>query len=370
MRRTGPPRELISEILSSSSLIAMETISFAGMDHPRRRLRRPFAVQIKSRCPGFTLVELLVVIAIIGILVALLLPAVQAAREAARRSECSNNLKQIGLALQNYAATHTTFPPGRFGCDTDNVSPCSGVPNANRIGPSMFVMILPYLEEQSLYDVFFQDRFVGGPWVTTSGGDISWVGRYREALRERPKMFVCPSDQAPACCEMDGFVVVGKSHFLPVNTCAATGNYAGVMASMEGPPANDLGVKIGSGSFLYVKSLGLKEFTDGLSNTLFVGEAIVSNTKSGGGMVWSLGYRFSTLRTAVNPINTPTGKGIVTTVADRPPMNGAFQSAHPGGAQFVFGDGHVTFLDDNIDHLRVYAALATRNGSEVVDGGK
>jgi prepilin-type processing-associated H-X9-DG protein len=231
----------------------------------------------------------------------------------------------------------------------------------------MFVAILPFLEEQELFDVFYQDRFIGGPWVTKAGGDVTWLARYEEAIAARPSGFVCPSDSPPGCCELDGFVVVGESQFMSGRvTCAATGNYAGVMASMEGPPSNSYAVKLGSGSFLYIKKLGLREFTDGLSSTLFVGEAVVSNTASGGAIVWNLGYRFSTLRTAVNPINTPTGKGTTTTASNRPPMNGAFQSTHPGGAQFVFGDAHVVFLDDNIDHLRVFAALATRNGSETI----
>src|SRR4051812_14462593 len=158
------------------------------------------------RRAGFTLIELLVVIAIIGVLIALLLPAVQAAREAARRGQCSNNLKQIGLALQNFASTNKTFPAGRYGCDTDNVGDCTSVPTANRVGPSMFVAILPQVEEQSLYDVFNQDRFVGGPWVTTAGGDITWVPKYKDAIATRPSVFVCPTDQAPPCCEMDGAV--------------------------------------------------------------------------------------------------------------------------------------------------------------------
>jgi len=315
---------------------------------------------------GFTLVELLVVIAIIGVLVALLLPAVQAAREAARRSQCSNNLKQIGLALHNHASAHKDFPAGRLGCDTQAGNPCAGVAAADRLGPSFFVAILPYLEQQSLYNQYSLDGFVGAPWATRAGGDISWVSRYRDALATRPEVFVCPSDTAPVCGEPDGFLIVGESHYLPFGTCAATGNYAGVMASMEGPPSNSYDVKMGSGSFLYLRKLRPRDITDGLSNTLFVGEAVVSNTASGGAIVWSLGYRFSTLRTAVNPINTPTGRGILTTASGRVPMNGAFQSQHPGGSQFVFGDGHVGFLSENIDHLRVYAALATRNGEEVI----
>lgn len=337
----------------------------------RKRFSSRFESSLCSqRTAAFTLVELLVVIAIIGILVALLLPAVQAAREAARRSQCINNLKQIGIALQNYESTHKTFPAGRLGCDTWTGEPCSGVPLTERVGASLFVAILPFIEEQSLFDQFNIENFVGGPWVTKTGGDISWLPRYERAIGTRPQVFVCPSDSPPICCIPDGTLIVGESHYVSgrVN-CAATGNYAGVMASMEGPPDNSYLVKVGSGAFLYVKELGLRKFTDGLSTTLFVGEAVVSETADGGGMVWNLGYRFSTLRTATNPINTPSGKGILTTSANRTPMNGAFQSKHPGGALFVFGDAHVEFLDDNIDHLRVYAALATRNGGEAIGVG-
>lgn len=319
-----------------------------------------------NRQRAFTLVELLVVIAIIGILVGLLLPAVQAAREAARRSQCTNNLKQIGLALQNHASTHGEFPAGRLGCDNWPGQPCQGVPTDERVGASFFVTILPYLEEQSLFDDFSKQNFVGGPWVTASGGSLTWLTNYSDAIAARPNVFVCPSDEAPPCAVPEGTLIVGESHYLSGRvTCAATGNYAGVMASMEGPPDNSYLVKLGSGAFNYKKTLGIRQFTDGLSNTLFVGEAVVSDTKDGGAIVWNLGYRFSTLRTAANPINTPTGKGIVTTAANRVPMNGAFQSKHPAGALFVFGDAHVDFIGENIDHLRVFAPLATRNGGEV-----
>ena len=103
---------------------------------------------------AFTLVELLVVIAIIGILVSLLLPAVQQAREAARRMQCSNNLKQIALALANYESGVGVFPPGRMGCDGWTQDVCKDNPGIQRPGTSGFVMILPQLEQQNLYDKF------------------------------------------------------------------------------------------------------------------------------------------------------------------------------------------------------------------------
>src|SRR5690349_15987696 len=114
---------------------------------------------------AFTLVELLVVIAIIGILVALLLPAIQAAREAARRAQCTNNLKQIGIALLNYESAKKDLPAGRHGCDLHLASPgVCGCSNdaVKEDGASAFVELLPFMEENALYDLVHYDR--GGLW--------------------------------------------------------------------------------------------------------------------------------------------------------------------------------------------------------------
>ncbi|MGD9128657.1 MAG: DUF1559 domain-containing protein, partial [Planctomycetia bacterium] len=143
------------------------------------------------RQKGFTLVELLVVIAIIGILIALLLPAIQAAREAARKLGCANNLKQIGLGIMNYESTHHHFPPGRVGCDRDSTGNyCNGI--HQEVATSGFVAILPHLELQNIYDLF---NFSSGPWTEQ---DASWitVGSNRDAVAQRPPVFVCPSDTA------------------------------------------------------------------------------------------------------------------------------------------------------------------------------
>jgi prepilin-type N-terminal cleavage/methylation domain-containing protein len=316
---------------------------------------------------AFTLVELLVVIAIIGVLVALLLPAVQAAREAARRSQCTNNLKQIGIGLHNHLSAKRVFPAGRYGCDTWDEGPCDGVTLKDRVGPSLFVAILPYIEEQTLWEKFDIDGFVGGPWVTKNNGDLTWVPRYADAIGTRVNVFVCPSDETPLCAKLDSQnVVVGKSHFLPAGTCAACGNYAGVIGSV-GPPENDFNtVKLGNGPFIYLKKFSPKKISDGLTQTMLVGEALAVEPDGLGGIVWNLGYRFSTLRTTKNPINTPPGEGFVVTATDRGPMNGAFQSRHAGGALFLFGDGRVDFLNENVDHTRVYIAMSTRNGNEIV----
>ena len=132
---------------------------------------------------GFTLVELLVVIAIIGVLVALLLPAVQAAREAARRMSCSNNLKQYGIAQLNYESTKKTFPPARPGPDATSSQEvrsigrpagprASGGNGYERSGVSGFVLVLPFMEQQALYNQFDIDRG-DGVWLS-SVSQVSW----------------------------------------------------------------------------------------------------------------------------------------------------------------------------------------------------
>jgi prepilin-type processing-associated H-X9-DG protein len=313
-------------------------------------------------------VELLVVIAIIGILVALLLPAVQAAREAARRSQCMNNLKQIGLALLNYESTHKVFPAGRYGCDATSTPDCDGLTDAQRVGPSAFVAILPQLEEQALYEQFAQDKFENGPWITKVSGDVTWLPRYASAIAARPSIFVCPTDNPELCCEVSSdAVIVGESHFLGrTATCAATGNYA-LCAGTNGPPSTDwFAMKHdNTGAFVYMQKFALRRFTDGLASTLFVGEAVDTSTLNGA-LVWNLGYRHSSLRSTKNPINTPPGFPIYSDLYNRR-LNGAFQSKHPGGAQFVFGDGHVSLVSESISQS-IYDALATRAGSDVAAG--
>jgi prepilin-type N-terminal cleavage/methylation domain-containing protein/prepilin-type processing-associated H-X9-DG protein len=295
--------------------------------------------------PAFTLVELLVVIAIIGVLVALLLPAVQAAREAARRSQCSNNLKQLGLALENYESALGSFPPGRMGCDGDGSFQCSGFNSKpGDIGISGFVALLPFIEQQGLYNAI---DWTVPPW---SASDTNWVnnGQNIQLLNARPKFLVCPSDNSqPFRANM----VAGKQ--------AATGSYAMVAGTMGPPNGSDVKMK-NTGMFLYRTGLRRADMTDGTSAQMMIGETIENHT-SASSNVWTVGGRFSTLRTTKNPLNQKPGTGAFLNGTE----NGAFGSKHPAGAQFLFGDGHVSFIPNTINFTD-YQRLSNRSDGESV----
>ena len=298
------------------------------------------------RTSGFTLVELLVVIAIIGILVALLLPAVQAAREAARRSQCTNNLKQLGLAVANYEGSFKVYPPGRMGCDGITNYPCQNDNNIQRVGTSAFVMLLPYLEQQTLYDSMdFNSGLYSLQFAMNTQNQV--------AVGQRPKVFICPSDTTLPNRDMGGYRA-GTNSYAMVN---------GQIGPEQGISAN---VKIGNtGVFQYRWSYAQNNVLDGLSNTAFFGETYNGHLDEVAN-VWSVGSRHETLRSTTNPPNTAPGKGIYTAPYG-PKLNGAFASRHPGGVMFAFGDGHVSFISQVID-LPTYRAISTRESGEAISG--
>lgn len=326
--------------------------------------------RIDRKAAGFTLVELLVVMTIIGILIALLLPAVQAAREAARRMGCGNNLRQIALAMLNYESAQKMFPPGRPGCDgfyadpklgCTSPNPPANSPDPAHSGVSAFVLILPQLEQQALYDLFGLNR--GGVWNGDPFSDPTWYGdaSKQQAVKTRPAVLVCPSDTSKP--------IADNYYNLPFD--CATGSYA-LSAGTHGPSYGGdpyLVKMFNDGMFVYAHPRAVIDIRDGLSTTMIVGEVIEAHTASLSN-IWSLFQRqVETYRTTENPLNTPPGQGTTMPSSGKvgPSSNSAFASRHASGGNFAFADGSVAFLSENMS-LPVYRALSTIAGQEMVSG--
>jgi len=293
---------------------------------------------------AFTLIELLVVIAIIAILIMLLLPAVQKVREASARAKCANNLKQMGLALANYEQNQKFYPPGRHGCDGITNGPCSSQTDIQRNAASGFILLLPYMEQQNLYELFDQNDL---PYNQGS----TWQSANRAGVEFRPSFVVCPSDPSKP------FVDGGSGIKL------ATGSYALVQGSVGPSDGISANLKLyNNGMFMYKITLALAGMTDGTSNTIMIGETYESDTPESRNL-WTQGARHeSSMRSTNNALNTLPGTGITTSPYGID-LNGAFGSHHTSGANFVFADGHVAFIRDSIS-LSTYKAISTRAGNE------
>jgi prepilin-type N-terminal cleavage/methylation domain-containing protein/prepilin-type processing-associated H-X9-DG protein len=322
---------------------------------------------------GFTLVELLVVITIIGILIALLLPAVQAAREAARRTQCSNNLKQIGLAVLNYESARTVLPPGAFFNDIA----------AQRRG-SILVHILPYMELQSLYDAF---RFTANTDGQCYSGSTDPIGATPVAA------YRCPSDTAPtlfntndgtgdytsgvapaALVALHNYTASRGSDQLHDNAPSCSCSMAGLFNSNATPPPGNLDApnKSFSGPFSRRgRCLPLAEVRDGLSNTIFFGEVLpMSSWHNGHG--WATTNNGNGYDSTAIPINYDTSNRGSTGDACHRYCNyntaEGFKSAHSGGANFTYGDGSVHFLPESIDY-QTYQYLGAKADGMPVSAG-
>lgn len=336
---------------------------------------------------AFTLVELLVVIAIIGVLIALLLPAVQQAREAARRMQCSNNLKQLGLALHNYHDTNGAFPMVSY------------VDNTNRPA-SWLVRIWPFIEQSAAYDqCTFQSDWTG------IGFDRNW----RVTTNVVVDSLNCPSNP------MDRFLTQTSSSATqndgaPAEVRYQRADYVGVGGgyNMTGATASHWygyhGMNDYNGIFVALDSrntqtASFRDITDGTSNTLAVGEQsnfIRSlNTSTGEvtfhdsreyghrGGAWSGGgghngngswygnwEGHSSIRVGINyahtsGYNNPLGTGNDPGKGGRSGHHTIFTSAHPGGALFVLGDGSTRFVSENIT-LDTLRNLANRADGKVL----
>jgi len=327
---------------------------------------------------GFTLVELLVVIAIIGILMSLTVPAVNAVRANAQKTQCASNLTNFIKACLAYESAFRVYPPGRVGCDCTQTGQCSTIRSDQgykRSGTSGFVMLLPQLDEAKLYANFnnfkYGALFPGDPVETCSDKTTtSWKSSVSDSgntFIAQPSYFVCPSEKSTA------------RTVSIMSTTTAVSSYAFCMGTW-GPKAYN--VKGGefvcynnTGMFGYRIARGAQDCVDGLSNTIFLGE-VRDPTGGGSRNAWMMGYRLlDSLRSTENLLNVGNTKGIGGTYVqdkENKPLNnvtvyGAFASRHSGGANFAFGDGHVVFLNDMME-AALYRWLSTRNGTPYVSG--
>lgn len=313
---------------------------------------------------AFTLIELLVVIAIIAVLIALLLPAVQKVREAANRSQCTNNLKQIALAVHNYESTFRSLPgnywPADDGGDNSPGDQADKTPGAW----SWLAYILPFLEQENVYR---QGNVTRGS-LRQSGVTGTWI-----------KTFLCPSDSAQS------ITILGRGADLyDADMPLAVTNYKGVIGSNQsegewinfGPSGDSDGWGKGDGLFYPGQRLvgqwpsrasvpswiPLGHVVDGTSNTLMAGEDLPERN------IWS-GWVFANHAncTAAIPPNQVTDlAGVPYDMWDYA-NQWSFKSKHPGGVNFAMADGSVRWVANSIP-LQTFRALATRAGSEVIQG--
>ncbi len=294
---------------------------------------------------GFTLIELLVVITIIGILIALLLPAVQAAREAARRLQCSNNFKQIGLALLNYESARGSFPPAMIYIDSPRWF----------VSPTWSAFILPFMESTSLYEQYNYSQGFSSPgdgFVVYGEPTNVLVGGYRIAS------YVCPSDPQDEILDMGTRGNGGRILWWKTNAGGVADSYS----AWESSQLYDIPIRNGDGMMLNRKAIQISDVKDGTSNTLFVGEVTGAGAGSKTGRSWSHFGAYTTYF-GINGPGTIPGDGSYNQM-----LNDGFSSYHPGGCHFLMVDGSVSFLSQNVAY-NVLTALATRNGTQYYSTG-
>jgi prepilin-type N-terminal cleavage/methylation domain-containing protein/prepilin-type processing-associated H-X9-DG protein len=306
----------------------------------------------ERRLAGFTLVELLVVIAIIGVLIALMIPAVQAARESARRSQCQNNFKQLGIGLNNYESTHKRYPPGQ------RWSGPRVLPDTYAIAWS--VLILPNIEQQAIYDLYNQKLTIVDP-------------RNLPATTQVIPVYLCPSTSRVEEHRSE----TGQLQNLGGVPGEGLGciDYLGISGPDGDAKHPDTGEKYGRQRGILIGTKGLPngsklvdpppikpaQVTDGLSHTTWLSECTGRGVDMKGGVIdalhgaWASGNNLSHVGDKVNHKEPPEVW-----------YKEMIFSEHRGGANFSMCDGSVQFISDDVDK-KIIRSLCSRNGDEIIE---
>ena len=321
------------------------------------------------------------VIAIIGILVALLLPAVQAAREAARRAQCLNNLKQIGLAVHNYHSAANVLPPGRIwkadplGCGLNIDGHCQNTP--------WFILMLPFFDQKPLYDAFNFD-------IGAEGLGFGGFLPNSTVVSSRIGLFQCPSDreriyQFSAALSPPPLAVFSGLTFTKGNYAVSWGN-----TQWGQQPITVAGgtVSFAASAFGHDGRISMASIQDGLSSTAFVSEILQGSTNDIRGTVWTTSPGGGSYMTRFPPnrfadiygspvrgdqlvvpwfcVDEPGQMLPCTSIYDMVNAFAGARSRHPGGIQALYGDGSVRFVKETI-HPAIWVAQNTISGGEVID---
>lgn len=342
---------------------------------------------MRTSSRAFTLIELLVVISIIAVLIALLLPAVQAAREAARRVQCVNNLKQLGLALQNYHDIHNNLPPGRIWAPrpgqgaNDFPGVFQGAQNT-----TWFVMILPMIEQTNLFNAFNFDlgsEGYPGPGLAVAAGFFN----NSTVTATKISSFQCPSDRQQQYEVISS--LAGGAFSGPILT---KGNYAASWGNTNwgAQYSSSLSAQYLKSAFGHDGTIKIASITDGTSNTVYVGEVLQGSINDIRGSMWSIIAGGSSFMTRFTPnglndyLNLNSGGDLL---HDKPGLQctsepvlqlpcftagandvtsfAGSRSRHPGGINVGFGDGSVRFVKNTINP-QIWIGLNTIASGEVL----
>ncbi len=333
-------------------------------------------MRCRRRRSGFTLVELLVVIAIIGVMVGLLLPAVQAAREAARRMSCSNNMRQLGLGLLNYESAYKKFPYASL--QNGSITAGSGIPGDLRVrNHKGWLMVLPFIEQQALYDLA-DTRLATGAYVRPGAGSIGGPrpgepGNANDIVVSTVvETFLCPSDPGPT----NYLTTTSANYSISPGTTTLQGAFTNYDFSVRrfssSSPKWSQENPLDRRMFGLDDSPRIRDLIDGTSNTIMVAETL-RNVINGVAQTW--GYA-KWVGSGVDPawwrgINDRMCCGWDSPPNARPQLPsrlGEWSTAgslHPGGAQFTFGDGSVRMISDSVEILTLQRLAFIADGQVI-----